>query len=389
MGWDGIDTISLYKPNKSTWYIHNTNSDWTIADSDVGQFQYGSGDSINTPVVGDWDGNGTTTIGVYQPDNSIWSLRNSNSAGAPDITPFAFGSPNSTPLFIPSTAPKFTTPIGGKQNVDWVLSNYVNVGTPDAPRDYRGGGFTWDRSSGDEFSLANYAAADRGVPVLAAAQGVVIGAANDQTDHNTTPVIGEYVERGNYVFIDHGFGWYTSYFHMKQGSVTVRPGDLVTPGQQIGQVGGSGNTDRPRLLFYAAFGGRPVEIFDYPTKLLTAAPAYLGDARGVLDGGFTTQLWTLPELVTRPIEPNTVTANSSTVLYLWVSAFGIRATDVVTFNWLRPETSTPIEVARFTGRENRFRWMGIYIPTIAGDNSVFVEINGVEVFRKQKLVSAP
>ena len=39
------------------------------------------------PVVGDWDGNGTCTVGVFDPTNATWYLRNSNSAGAPTSPP--------------------------------------------------------------------------------------------------------------------------------------------------------------------------------------------------------------------------------------------------------------------------------------------------------------
>jgi hypothetical protein len=42
------------------------------------------------PVVGDWDGDGTTTVGVKR--RSRWLLRNSNQAGAPDLDfPYGLG----------------------------------------------------------------------------------------------------------------------------------------------------------------------------------------------------------------------------------------------------------------------------------------------------------
>ncbi|HXS47176.1 MAG TPA: hypothetical protein VN756_06910, partial [Solirubrobacterales bacterium] len=40
--------------------------------------------SIWKSVTGDWDANGTTTIGVYDPASGIWRLRNSNSGGGVD-----------------------------------------------------------------------------------------------------------------------------------------------------------------------------------------------------------------------------------------------------------------------------------------------------------------
>ena len=51
------------------------------------------------PVVGDWDGDGKWTVGVYTPSgNGAWLLRNSNTPGAPDVTPFAYGAPVWTPV---------------------------------------------------------------------------------------------------------------------------------------------------------------------------------------------------------------------------------------------------------------------------------------------------
>jgi hypothetical protein len=50
----------------------------------------------NTPVTGDWNADGTTTVGVYDPVSARWELRNTNTPGSPDMTPpngFAYGSP--------------------------------------------------------------------------------------------------------------------------------------------------------------------------------------------------------------------------------------------------------------------------------------------------------
>jgi len=46
--------------------------------------QYGATNSY--PVVSDWTGNGVTTIGVFDPANSQFQLRNSNTPGAADET---------------------------------------------------------------------------------------------------------------------------------------------------------------------------------------------------------------------------------------------------------------------------------------------------------------
>src|SRR5262249_25218127 len=43
------------------------------------------------PVVGDWDGDRLSTVGVFDPASAAWQLRDRNSPGAPDVAPFAYG----------------------------------------------------------------------------------------------------------------------------------------------------------------------------------------------------------------------------------------------------------------------------------------------------------
>ena len=54
---------------------------------------------------------------------------------------------------------------------------------------------------------------------------------------------------GNYVVIEHQGSEYSLYVHMRHNSVTVVPGDTVTQGQVIGQVGISGDGFEPHLHF--------------------------------------------------------------------------------------------------------------------------------------------
>ncbi len=54
---------------------------------------------------------------------------------------------------------------------------------------------------------------------------------------------------GNHVVQDIGDGNYALYAHMKTGSVKVKPGDELTPGQVIGSLGNTGNSDAPHLHF--------------------------------------------------------------------------------------------------------------------------------------------
>lgn len=71
-----------------------------------------------------------------------------------------------------------------------------------------------------------------GTPVLAVNDGKVI-------------LAGKYPVRGGLVVIDHGAGLTSLYFH--QSKVSVKPGQTVTRGQKIGEVGSTGLSAGPHL----------------------------------------------------------------------------------------------------------------------------------------------
>lgn len=80
---DGTDTIGYYDPANSTVSLRNTNS---AGEPDV-TFSYGdTGDRI---IVGDWDGDGDDTVGAYRPSNGRLYLNFENASAAPDWTGFA------------------------------------------------------------------------------------------------------------------------------------------------------------------------------------------------------------------------------------------------------------------------------------------------------------
>ncbi len=85
----GADTTGVFRPSNGVIFLKNTN---TSGFADVA-LNYGlAGDY---PVVGDWDGDGDVTIGVYR--NGRFLLRNSNTVGFAEIN-FLFGSPGDQPI---------------------------------------------------------------------------------------------------------------------------------------------------------------------------------------------------------------------------------------------------------------------------------------------------
>jgi murein DD-endopeptidase MepM/ murein hydrolase activator NlpD len=83
-----------------------------------------------------------------------------------------------------------------------------------------------------------------GQPVAAAARGVVA-------------LVGNFYLAGHAVYIDHGGGLVTGYFHLSR--VKVAAGDTVRAGQVIGEVGRSGRVTGPHLHWIARYGGITVD----------------------------------------------------------------------------------------------------------------------------------
>ena len=84
-----LDTTGVFRPSNGLLYLKNSN---TTGFADVA-INYGiPGDY---PVVGDWDGDGTATIGIYR--NGTFYLRNSNTIGFADLV-FPFGNPGDQPI---------------------------------------------------------------------------------------------------------------------------------------------------------------------------------------------------------------------------------------------------------------------------------------------------
>jgi hypothetical protein len=106
-----IDSIGLYDPKTCTWYLRNELTTG-VADITIG---YGPPEAGWEPIVGDWDGNGTTTVGLYNPANGYFYLRNSNTTGVGNIS-FFYGDPT-----------KNWTPVAG----DWTGAGHDSIGMYD------------------------------------------------------------------------------------------------------------------------------------------------------------------------------------------------------------------------------------------------------------------
>lgn len=230
----------------------------------------------------------TLTVTV-DSGNTVAEANEANNSLSIPITPVA-------PTSLPN---KFITPIAGAQNVNWTLEGFVDVDARgfvddfyDHYSDSQGNTtVTRDFHNGLDFRIPTFAAQDAGVNVLAAAAGTVIAVEESKFDRETGLTFGD---PGNYVFIDHGNGWVSQYYHFRRDSVTVNVNDVVTAGQVIGLVGSSGNSGAAHLHFEIQRYGTPVDPFVSPADYFVTPPLYIDDPAlpvGLLDFGVTNDIY--------------------------------------------------------------------------------------------------
>ncbi len=168
---DGKFTIGIYEPATGVWKLRNTNS----PGAPDYQFAYG-GAPGTIPVTGDWDGNGTTTIGVVEKSGGVlaWKLRNSNSGGGADAGVLAFGAAGYKPVTGDWNSDGRTT-IGAVDPVTshWYLRDSNTPGGADASFVYGEGNATplsgnWDGVAAEQASFPTLPAP--AVPTLTDAQ---------------------------------------------------------------------------------------------------------------------------------------------------------------------------------------------------------------------------
>jgi murein DD-endopeptidase MepM/ murein hydrolase activator NlpD len=98
---------------------------------------------------------------------------------------------------------------------------------------------------------------------IGAPMGTDVLASNDGVVRLTV----DHVFSGKGVFVDHGLGFYTMYFHLSE--VLVKDGDLVTAGQIIGKVGATGRATGSHLHWGVKLNGarvNPYSLLDLPFK---------------------------------------------------------------------------------------------------------------------------
>jgi murein DD-endopeptidase MepM/ murein hydrolase activator NlpD len=155
---------------------------------------------------------------MVQYDSATKARIESESARAREVSRRAHETPRlwSPPVRLPRNS-RITSPYGGA-------------------REYNGQ--VTSRHTGTDFAGAV------GAPVVAAARGVVA-------------LVADFYLAGRAVYLDHGGGLVTGYFHLSR--VDVAEGDTVKAGQRIGGVGRTGRVTGPHLHWILRYGSISVD----------------------------------------------------------------------------------------------------------------------------------
>ena len=194
---------------------------------------------------------------------------------------------------------------------------------------------------------------------FAALDGTVLVAVDGFDDMNLNGSL----DTGNYVVIDHGGGFETSYWHMAKNSVAVSVGQDVSAGTQVGRAGSSGNSFGPHLHFETQDAFVPVEPHvgpcnAAPTASWESEPSFDLDAYVWDFGASRTDAFASP-LTIFPHEPikDSQHALSDSHVYFWIRMSNLPIGSTWDVNWYRPD--------------GQLVWDGFVVPF--GNTELFVE----------------
>ncbi len=163
--------------------------------------------------------------------------------------------------------PKLDLPIKCTLGQDCFVQHHVDTQGGSKASDHRCGTLTYNDHRGTDIRIRTLKDMEAGVPVIAAADGMVGNlrrGVKDQYFSNYTKEKKKEIYNiglGNAVVLNHGQGWSTFYAHLKKGSIVVEKGQRVRKGDILGYVGMSGLTDFPHLHFDVRYRNRTMDPF--------------------------------------------------------------------------------------------------------------------------------
>ncbi|MCC6139095.1 MAG: M23 family metallopeptidase [Nitrospira sp.] len=117
---------------------------------------------------------------------------------------------------------------------------------------------------------------------IGAPMGTDVLATNDGVVRLTV----DHIFSGKGVYVDHGLGFYSMYFHLSD--VLVKEGDVVKAGQAVGKVGATGRATGPHLHWGVKLNGarvNPYALLELPFKGAVQSAAPVSAAPASPDAG--------------------------------------------------------------------------------------------------------
>ena len=113
---------------------------------------------------------------------------------------------------------------------------------------------------------------------IGAPMGTDVMASND----GVVRLVVDHIFSGRGIFVDHGLGLYSMYFHLSD--VLVKEGDLIKAGQVIGKVGATGRATGPHLHWGMKVNGARVNPYallelPFPQNPAVARPVLASPTR--------------------------------------------------------------------------------------------------------------
>jgi Peptidase family M23 len=161
-----------------------------------------------------------------------------------------------------SASPDLLFPVKCVIGQSCLIQKLVDHDVTNGRRDYRCGNLTTDGHDGVDVRLRTIDDLRAGYAVLASAPGKVLRTRDGEPDVSSRERVDlKGKDAGNGIVVDHGDGWETQYSHLQLGSVSVKPGQPIVAGQQLGLIGMSGNAEFPHLHFTVRHRGKVIDPF--------------------------------------------------------------------------------------------------------------------------------
>ena len=255
------------------------------------------------------------------------------------------------------------------------MVNYVDTDPTPTAQDYACGRSTYNGHKGIDFAVRDMEAVRRGVAVIAASPGFVVGVRDGMKDISFRKIAEAAIsgrECGNGVLVQHDNGWSTQYCHMRQGSIVVKKGDGLVAGQVIGMVGQSGKAEFPHLHLQVKQGTTIIDPFiglarrkpcgpgAQPLWKPSAVALLPYQPTAVYNVGFAIDVPT-PEKARNGDYDKVVHPRQAANLVLWADVFWIHPGDKLVFHLIGPKGKSLFthEVKTSKLQARRFAYAGL------------------------------